>query len=67
MSRPGQPHSQAKGILMERYKITADDAFRLLVATSSRTNRKLVAIADELCAAGAMPAPAPGRRDGGGR
>jgi GAF domain-containing protein len=57
---------QAKGILMERYKITADDAFRLLVGTSSRTNRKLVDIVEELCATGALPAPGAGRGGGGG-
>ncbi|SHF88822.1 GAF and ANTAR domain-containing protein [Geodermatophilus nigrescens] len=56
---------QAKGILMERYKITADDAFRLLVTTSSRTNRKLVTIAEELSVTGAMPGPDPGRGGGG--
>ena len=48
---------QAKGILMERFKITADDAFRVLVGASSRTNRKLVEIAEELCATGELPDP----------
>jgi GAF domain-containing protein len=46
---------QAKGILMERFKITADEAFRLLVTVSSRTNRKLVDIADQLCVTGSLP------------
>jgi hypothetical protein len=32
---------QAKGILMERFKIAEDDAFVLLVAMSHRTHRKL--------------------------
>jgi GAF domain-containing protein len=55
---------QAKGILMERYRVTADEAFRLLVGTSSRTNRRVADIAEELCATGAMPAASPGRRPG---
>jgi GAF domain-containing protein len=46
---------QAKGILMERYKITADQAFGVLVRTSSVTNRKLRDIADQLCATGQLP------------
>lgn len=46
---------QAKGILMERFKITADEAFRVLVGASSRTNRKLLDIAEELCATGELP------------
>ena len=36
---------QAKGILMERHKITADQAFMLLTRASQRTNTKLTAIA----------------------
>jgi GAF domain-containing protein len=46
---------QAKGILMERYKLTADTAFGVLVRTSSLTNRKLRDIADELTATGQLP------------
>jgi GAF domain-containing protein len=46
---------QAKGILMERYKLTAEQAFATLVHTSSITNRKLTDIAEELTATGAMP------------
>jgi ANTAR domain/GAF domain len=45
----------AKGILMERYKVTADRAFHLLVHASSVTNRKLVDIAEELSATGTLP------------
>lgn len=52
---------QAKGILMERFKVTADDAFQLLALTSSRTNRKLVDIAEELCRTGDMPPRGAGR------
>jgi GAF domain-containing protein len=58
---------QAKGVLMERYKITADDAFRLLVGASSQSNRRVVAIAEELCATGALPGPGAGRVGGSGR
>jgi AmiR/NasT family two-component response regulator len=39
---------QAEGILMERHKITADDAFRMLVKASSVTNRKLQDVAADL-------------------
>ncbi len=46
---------QAKGILMERYKLRADDAFLLLARVSQRTNRKLVEIARELTETGALP------------
>ncbi len=59
---------QAKGILMERYKITPDQAFALLVRTSTLTNRKLRDIADELATTGALPADpreSPGRRHRG--
>jgi GAF domain-containing protein len=48
---------QAKGILMERYKLTALQAFGLLVATSNTTNRKLREVADELATTGRMDAP----------
>lgn len=46
---------QAKGILMERHRLTADQAFTLLVQASSRTNRKLADIAEELCVTGTAP------------
>jgi GAF domain-containing protein len=46
---------QAKGILMERYRLTAAQAFELLVRASTHTNRKLFDIADELTTTGAMP------------
>ena len=51
---------QAKGILMERYKVTAVQAFDLLVRTSSLTNRKLRDVADELTSTGHLAVP---RRD----
>jgi len=39
---------QAKGILMERYKITGDQAFRILSLASQLHNRKLRDVASEL-------------------
>jgi len=47
---------QAKGILMERHRLTAAQAFQVLVRTSSLTNRKLVALAAELTETGSLPA-----------
>ena len=46
---------QAKGILMERHKVTSAQAFALLVRTSSLTNRKINDIAEELSATGQLP------------
>jgi hypothetical protein len=40
---------------MERHKLTADQAFSVLVHTSSLTNRKLRDIADELTTTGQLP------------
>jgi GAF domain-containing protein len=45
---------QAKGILMERYKITAEQAFTLLTHASQRTNVKLRDVAEELTATGVL-------------
>jgi GAF domain-containing protein len=45
---------QAKGILMERYKVTADEAFRLLTAVSMRTNRKVRDLAEDLLLTGEL-------------
>lgn len=39
---------QAKGMLMERYTISADQAFRVLVRVSQAQHRKLRDVADEL-------------------
>ena len=39
---------QAKGILMERHKINADQAFALLVRQSQASNRRLAAVAQEM-------------------
>jgi GAF domain-containing protein len=43
---------QAKGILMERYKITADQAFALLAKVSQETNTRLADIAERLALTG---------------
>jgi GAF domain-containing protein len=48
--------SQAKGILMERYKLTPDQAFTLLARASSLTNRKIRDIAEEIATTGELPA-----------
>lgn len=45
---------QARGILMERFKITSDQAFALLVRASQHTNRKLHDVAEELCNTGEL-------------
>lgn len=46
---------QAKGILMERHKLTADQAFQVLVRASMHTNRKVRDIADQLVHTGELP------------
>ncbi|MFI9411131.1 GAF and ANTAR domain-containing protein [Nocardia gamkensis] len=46
---------QAKGILMERHKLTADQAFALLVRASQHTNTKLADIAEYLTHRGELP------------
>jgi GAF domain-containing protein len=45
---------QAKGILMERYKVTAEQAFTLLTHASQRTNVKLREVAEELTSTGVL-------------
>jgi GAF domain-containing protein len=58
---------QAKGILMARHKLTADQAFQVLARMSMKTNRKLRAVADDLVRIGEPPPPgsppAPRRAD----
>jgi transcriptional regulator with GAF, ATPase, and Fis domain len=39
---------QAKGILMERFNITAEQAFQALIRVSQNSNRKMRAVAEEL-------------------
>ena len=59
---------QAKGILMERYKISSERAFLLLARVSQTSNRKLHDVAEELVrqgtisTAGASPRPSPTSR-----
>lgn len=43
---------QAKGILMERYKITENEAFDLLACVSQRRHVKLREVAETLCVSG---------------
>ena len=43
---------QAKGILMERHKLTADQAFQMLAQVSMQTNVKVHAIAEHLVRTG---------------
>ena len=47
---------QAKGILMERFKITPQQAFQVLTRASSDTNTKLRDVADALTGSGEIPA-----------
>ncbi len=51
---------QAKGILMERFKITSDQAFAVLAKVSQDTNRKVSAVAEDLARTGMLT---PGSRD----
>jgi GAF domain-containing protein len=51
---------QAKGILMERFKLPADKAFALLAAAAQARNVKLSEIAELLCESGDLP-PSPPR------
>jgi GAF domain-containing protein len=45
---------QAKGILMERHKVTADEAFHLLAEASMHVNRKLRDVAEQLVLTGEL-------------
>jgi transcriptional regulator with GAF, ATPase, and Fis domain len=46
---------QAKGMLMERYRLTPDAAFAVLVRASQTTNVKLRDICAQLCSTGDLP------------
>jgi len=46
---------QAKGILMEREKVTADEAFEMLRRASQRLNRKLRHLAEDIATTGEEP------------
>jgi GAF domain-containing protein len=51
---------QAKGILIERHKLTPDQAFQLLVRVSMNVNRKVRDVADQLVRTGELPVPETG-------
>lgn len=54
---------QAKGILMERFKIAPDVAFAMLVRTSQRTNLRLREVCSQLCLTGVLlPDPVRSKR-----
>jgi len=58
---------QGKGILIERHKLTAEQAFRLLAQSSMRTNRKLRDVAQDLVLTGELAsAPPPAERNPAG-
>ncbi|GAA0476836.1 hypothetical protein Aca07nite_84930 [Actinoplanes capillaceus] len=46
---------QAKGILMERQRLSAGEAFDLLRRVSQRLNRKLADVAEQLTETGEVP------------
>ncbi len=46
---------QAKGVLMERHRITSDAAFEMLSTASQRSNRKVAAVAEEVASTGVLP------------
>jgi len=48
---------QAKGILIERYKLTSDEAFKMLAQASMAGNRKLRDVADHLVTTGELLVP----------
>ena len=51
---------QAKGILMERQKISADEAFDALRVASQQSNIKVVDLAQRLAETGEWPGPGVG-------
>ena len=56
---------QAKGILMERHKISAHQAFTLLITVSANTNIKLIRIAEHLATSGELVTKARTRSEPG--
>jgi ANTAR domain/GAF domain len=52
---------QAKGILMERYKVTGDQAFRMLLKVSNDNNLALRVVAENLASTGQLPGLLPGQ------
>ncbi|WP_157970794.1 GAF and ANTAR domain-containing protein [Nakamurella deserti] len=57
---------QAKGILMERFGITADAAFTVLLRMSQHLNIKLRDVSAELCSTGVLPGVTDLQRSRGG-
>ena len=49
---------QAKGLLMERHRLTAEQAFHLLARASMGANRNVRDVAEHLVRTGALPGPA---------
>jgi hypothetical protein len=52
---------QAKGILMERHKLTADQAFQMLAQASMASNVKVREVAEQLVTTGELPRGRPRR------
>jgi GAF domain-containing protein len=50
---------QAQGVLMQRYEIDAEQAFKVLHRYSSHSNRKLRHVAEDVVRNRCLPAPAP--------
>ena len=48
---------QAQGILMERHKVTEEQAFAMLVRVSQHRNEKLRQVAERLVGSGQLEAP----------
>jgi AmiR/NasT family two-component response regulator len=48
---------QAKGVLIERHKLTADQAFQMLAQASMKTNTKLRDVTEHLVHTGAPRRP----------
>ncbi|MHA7192081.1 GAF and ANTAR domain-containing protein [Arthrobacter sp. MDT2-16] len=57
---------QAKGVLMERYKLSTHEAFVLLTAAATTTNRKLTDIAEELVLTGHLATHTKGQQGNAG-
>ncbi len=56
---------QAEGVLVERYRLTPDQALQLLAQASTNANRKVRDVADDLVRTGEFPVAA--LRGAGGR
>jgi GAF domain-containing protein len=55
---------QAKGVLVERFRVTPDQAFQLLARASMDTNRKVRDVADHLVHTGELLGAPPSRAQG---